>query len=172
MVVPSSEYPLHRVMDYGPETGSTSLYHLLRAGAFSHLDQLLLIGCLYRKRRVETIVHQAKQKMSHRRKRSNQREPSKIFWYLSNPMRYLTRLTTTTQRIFSYADKYDWCLNAVALLGSIGAGAGLPLMTLIFGQLVAKFNAFQSGQSDPDTFRDDISHFVSVTQLLIVYTMC
>lgn len=71
-----------------------------------------------------------------------------------------TQLTRTTQRIFSYADKYDWCLNAVALVASIGAGAALPLMTLVFGQFVAKFNAFQSGQSSPDAFRSDVSHFV------------
>lgn len=71
-----------------------------------------------------------------------------------------TQLTKTTQRIFSYADSYDWCLNAVALVASIGAGVTLPLMTLIFGQLVAKFNAFQSGQANTDTFRSDISHFV------------
>lgn len=71
-----------------------------------------------------------------------------------------TQLTKTTQRIFSYADKYDWCLNAVALVASIGAGATLPLMTLIFGQFVAKFNAFQSGQGSPDAFRSDISHFM------------
>ena len=30
------------------------------------------------------------------------------------------QLTKTTQRIFSYADKYDWCLNALALVASIG----------------------------------------------------
>jgi len=71
-----------------------------------------------------------------------------------------TQLTKTTQRIFSYADKYDWCLNAVALVASIGAGAALPVMTLVFGQFVAKFNAFQSGQGSPDAFRSDISHFV------------
>lgn len=71
-----------------------------------------------------------------------------------------TQLTKTTQRIYSYADKYDWCLNAVALVASIGAGATLPLMTLIFGQSVAKFNAFQSGQGSPDAFRSGISHLV------------
>jgi ATP-binding cassette subfamily B (MDR/TAP) protein 1 len=72
----------------------------------------------------------------------------------------MKQLTKAIQRIFSYADKYDWCLNAVAFVTSVGAGAGLPLMTLVFGQFVAKFNAFQSGLSSPDAFRSDISHFV------------
>jgi ATP-binding cassette, subfamily B (MDR/TAP), member 1 len=71
-----------------------------------------------------------------------------------------TQLTKTTQRIFSYADKCDWCLNAVALVASIGAGSTLPLMTIFFGQFVAKFNAFQSGHGSPDAFRSDVSHFV------------
>jgi len=51
-------------------------------------------------------------------------------------------------------------LNAVALVASIAAGAALPLMTLIFGQLVAKFNAFESGQVSADAFRRDIARFV------------
>ena len=72
----------------------------------------------------------------------------------------ITQLTKTTQRIFSYADKYDWCLNAVALVASIGAGASLPLMTLVFGQFVAKFNAFEGDDGSPDAFRSDISRFV------------
>lgn len=71
-----------------------------------------------------------------------------------------TQLIEIIQRIFSYADKYDWCLNAVALVASIAAGAALPLMTLIFGQFVGKFNSFQSGNGSPDAFRSDISHFV------------
>ena len=69
-------------------------------------------------------------------------------------------LISSIQRIFSYADKYDWCLNAVALVASIGAVAALPLMTLIFGQFVAEFNSFQSGQGSPEDFRIDISRFV------------
>jgi len=72
----------------------------------------------------------------------------------------ILQLTISAQRIFSYADKYDWCLNAVALVASIGAGAALPLMTLVFGKSVAKFNAYQSGQASSDAFRSDISHFV------------
>lgn len=71
-----------------------------------------------------------------------------------------TQLIKTPQRIFSYADKYDWCLNAVALVTSICAGATLPLMTIVFGQFVAKFNAFQSGNGSPDVFRSDVSRFV------------
>ncbi|KAI9801893.1 MAG: hypothetical protein M1833_002207 [Piccolia ochrophora] len=75
-------------------------------------------------------------------------------------------------RIFSYTDKYDWCLNAVALVASIGAGATLPLMTLIFGQFLAKFNAFQSGQGSSDAFRSDISHFVLWFIYLFIAKFC
>lgn len=37
-------------------------------------------------------------------------------------------------RIFRYADSLSWTLNAIALVASIGAGAALPLMTLVFGE--------------------------------------
>ncbi|KAI1618438.1 ATP-binding cassette, subfamily B, member 1 [Exophiala viscosa] len=43
-------------------------------------------------------------------------------------------------RIFKYADKYDWILNATAFSCAIASGAALPLMTLIFGSFTNKFN--------------------------------
>lgn len=39
-------------------------------------------------------------------------------------------------RIFGYADSLDWTLNAVAFIASVGAGATLPLMTLVFGSFM------------------------------------
>jgi len=35
-------------------------------------------------------------------------------------------------------------------------------MTLIFGEFVAKFNAFQSKESSPEAFRSDVANFVCV----------
>ncbi|KAL8746933.1 MAG: hypothetical protein Q9184_007680, partial [Pyrenodesmia sp. 2 TL-2023] len=75
-------------------------------------------------------------------------------------------------RIFSYADNYDWCLNAVALVASIAAGATLPLMTIIFGQFVAKFNAYQGEQGSPDAFRSDVSRFVLWFIYLFIAKFC
>ena len=51
-------------------------------------------------------------------------------------------------------------MNAVAFVASIAAGAALPLMTLIFGKLIGKFNAFDSGQISADQFRSDVNAFM------------
>jgi ATP-binding cassette subfamily B (MDR/TAP) protein 1 len=45
-------------------------------------------------------------------------------------------------RVFSYATKWDFCIYAVASLASIGAGATLPLMNIIFGQLANQFTEY------------------------------
>ncbi|KIX98883.1 uncharacterized protein Z520_05344 [Fonsecaea multimorphosa CBS 102226] len=63
-------------------------------------------------------------------------------------------------RIFQYADRYDWLLNAIACTFAIASGAALPLMSLVFGTFTTKFNNFASGRSTPQQFRDDVDHFV------------
>ncbi|KIV84917.1 hypothetical protein PV11_00666 [Exophiala sideris] len=63
-------------------------------------------------------------------------------------------------RIFKYADKYDWILNATAISCAIASGAALPLMTLIFGSFTNKFNGYSTGNSTPATFRSDVDSFV------------
>lgn len=45
-------------------------------------------------------------------------------------------------RVFSYATKWDFCVYAIASLASIGAGVALPLMNVIFGQLVGQFTDY------------------------------
>ncbi|KAL2784757.1 ATP-binding cassette multidrug transport protein [Aspergillus keveii] len=63
-------------------------------------------------------------------------------------------------RIFSYADSFGWTLNALALVGTIGAGSALPLMDLLFGNMLTTFNDLATGQSSPEQFRDDLDGFV------------
>ncbi|KIW87663.1 uncharacterized protein Z519_11637 [Cladophialophora bantiana CBS 173.52] len=63
-------------------------------------------------------------------------------------------------RIFQYADRYDWILNAIACVCAIASGAALPFMSLVFGTFTTKFNNFASGRSTPQQFRDDVDHFV------------
>lgn len=45
-------------------------------------------------------------------------------------------------RLFSYATKWDFCIYVVAALASMGAGVTLPLMNIVFGQLVGQFSNF------------------------------
>jgi ATP-binding cassette subfamily B (MDR/TAP) protein 1 len=65
-------------------------------------------------------------------------------------------------RIFSYADSFGWTLNALALVGAIGAGSALPLMDLLFGKMLTTFNDLATGQSSPEQFLDDLDGFVYV----------
>jgi ATP-binding cassette subfamily B (MDR/TAP) protein 1 len=63
-------------------------------------------------------------------------------------------------RIFQFADRTDWILNVIALVTSIAAGATLPLMTIIFGNSITKFNSFSAGDSTPDSFTSVINELV------------
>ncbi|OLN87836.1 Multidrug resistance protein 1-like protein 1, partial [Colletotrichum chlorophyti] len=47
-------------------------------------------------------------------------------------------------RVFTYATKWDFVVYVVASVASIGAGVALPLMNIIFGQLVGQFTSYFS----------------------------
>ncbi|KAH7139981.1 P-loop containing nucleoside triphosphate hydrolase protein [Dactylonectria estremocensis] len=51
-------------------------------------------------------------------------------------------------RIFSYATKWDFIVYVIASLSSIGAGITMPLMNVIFGQLVNQFTSYFGDASD------------------------
>lgn len=63
-------------------------------------------------------------------------------------------------RIFGFADRLDTILYILSLGCSIGSGAALPLMTLVFGQFTTDFNNFTTGNISPGDFRDKVDHFV------------
>ncbi|KIL89524.1 hypothetical protein FAVG1_07104 [Fusarium avenaceum] len=63
-------------------------------------------------------------------------------------------------RVFQFADRLDWTLNIISLICSIGSGASLPLMTIVFGQFTGKFSSFGSGSIDPDEFQKEVNSFV------------
>ncbi|KAK7532365.1 P-loop containing nucleoside triphosphate hydrolase protein [Phyllosticta citribraziliensis] len=45
-------------------------------------------------------------------------------------------------RIFTYATKWDFCMYFAASLASVGAGVMMPLMNVVFGQLVGEFTDY------------------------------
>ncbi len=61
------------------------------------------------------------------------------------------------QRIFSFADATGAALNFASLVAAIGAGASLPLMTIVFGRFVTKFNEFAVGDLSPGDFRKEVN---------------
>ncbi|KAF7818078.1 ABC transporter B family member 21-like [Senna tora] len=55
--------------------------------------------------------------------------------------------TVSFHKLFSFADSTDMMLMTLGTIGAVGNGLGLPLMTLLFGEMI---NAFGSNQYDPN----------------------
>ncbi|XP_041018970.1 ABC transporter B family member 21-like [Juglans microcarpa x Juglans regia] len=53
-------------------------------------------------------------------------------------------------KLFSFADSRDVCLMIVGIIGAIGNGLGLPLMTVFFGEMI---NVLGSNQNNKDVVR-------------------
>lgn len=66
------------------------------------------------------------------------------------------------KRIFQFADSFGWLLNVISLFASIGSGAILPLMTIIFGSAIGEFSSFQGGGSSTNGFDDNVLYYVYV----------
>ncbi|GAU40576.1 hypothetical protein TSUD_35930 [Trifolium subterraneum] len=52
--------------------------------------------------------------------------------------------TVPFHKLFTFADSTDILLMVVGTIGAIGNGLGLPLMTLLFGQMIDSFGSNQS----------------------------
>ncbi|OJJ08481.1 hypothetical protein ASPVEDRAFT_156125 [Aspergillus versicolor CBS 583.65] len=59
------------------------------------------------------------------------------------------------RRIFQYADRIDWVLNAISFICSIASGSAMPLMAIIFGKFASEFGNFAEGRTQLDQFRRD-----------------
>ncbi|XP_061366245.1 ABC transporter B family member 21 [Gastrolobium bilobum] len=69
--------------------------------------------------------------------------------------------TVPYHRLFSFADSIDMLLMIVGTIGAIGNGVSLPLMSLLFGQMI---NSFGNNQFSPDIVKQ-----VSKVSLKFVY---
>ncbi|KAI0172630.1 ABC transporter [Hypoxylon sp. FL1284] len=70
-------------------------------------------------------------------------------------------------RVFGYATKWDFCVYAVAAVASIGAGVAMPLMTVIFGQLVGQFTSY-FGDASAAMSQEDFDRVLSQQALYIM----
>ncbi|ORX90713.1 P-loop containing nucleoside triphosphate hydrolase protein [Basidiobolus meristosporus CBS 931.73] len=69
--------------------------------------------------------------------------------------------------LFNFATKFDVMLMSVGLFAAIAAGAGMPLMTIIFGGMVNEFGAFSTKvikgipitPAEIDSFRSTINQY-------------
>ena len=77
--------------------------------------------------------------------------------------------------LYRYATTNDKLIMAVSSVCSIAAGAALPLMTVIFGQLAGKFNAYFAGGISHSSFQGTISHmvlyfiYIGVAEFVTIY---
>ncbi|KAF7146796.1 hypothetical protein RHSIM_Rhsim04G0106400 [Rhododendron simsii] len=69
--------------------------------------------------------------------------------------------TVPFYKLFSFADSVDVVLMIVGTIGGVGNGVCMPLMTILFGELV---NSFGQNQNN-----DDVVHVVSKVSLKFVY---
>lgn len=61
-------------------------------------------------------------------------------------------------RVFTYATKLDFVLMGAAIFASIGAGATMPLMNIVFGRLVGDFNNFATASGPgPEEFKSQLN---------------
>ncbi|CAK1366635.1 unnamed protein product [Cercospora beticola] len=59
-------------------------------------------------------------------------------------------------RVFGYATAWDTIFYTIAILASIALGAIGPLMTIVFGRFITKFNDFVSAQNSANQFLQDV----------------
>lgn len=83
-------------------------------------------------------------------------------------------------RVWSYAEPIDHLLRVCGFIAACGAGSALPLMTIVFGNLVNDFNDFGSGSSSTTEMYANISHnalyflylFIAKFVLVFINTTC
>lgn len=56
--------------------------------------------------------------------------------------------TVPLLKLFSFADSTDVALMIVGTVGAIASGLGMPLMTILFGEMINSFGNNQSGNTD------------------------
>ena len=77
--------------------------------------------------------------------------------------------------LYRYATTNDKLIMAVSAICSIAAGAALPLMTVVFGQLAGKFNGFFAGSISHSSFEHTITHmvlyfiYIGVAEFITIY---
>lgn len=69
-------------------------------------------------------------------------------------------VSTSVKMLYRYGTTNDFLIIAVSAICAIAAGAALPLMTVIFGNLTGKFNGYFQGNITREEFSHTISHMV------------
>ncbi|KAL7276891.1 hypothetical protein RUND412_000131 [Rhizina undulata] len=65
----------------------------------------------------------------------------------------------TYLKLYRFATRKDLAIMACAAFASIAAGAIMPLMTVVFGQLAGVFQKFMLGELAPEAMAKQLNHF-------------
>lgn len=77
--------------------------------------------------------------------------------------------------LYRYATTNDYLIIAVSALCAIAAGAALPLMTVVFGNLAGEFNGYFAGTISRAEFNHTIAHmvlyfvYIGIAEFITIY---
>ncbi|ORY01608.1 ABC multidrug transporter Mdr1 [Basidiobolus meristosporus CBS 931.73] len=63
------------------------------------------------------------------------------------------------RELFNFATSFDWTLMTIGIFCAMIAGAGMPVMTIIFGELVGVMSNWMYGLMTPDAFKKEIGRY-------------
>ena len=66
-------------------------------------------------------------------------------------------LTFLRQRIFSYGSASDYALGFVGIVGAVGAGVALAMLTVVLGSFITVLSDFSTGNGQSGQFMKDVS---------------
>lgn len=78
---------------------------------------------------------------------------------LDQQLQGLSTVGKRARTVFTFASTLDLILITISCLAAIIAGGLNPLLTVLYGQLVGSFNAFQNGSIEASTLRANIAEF-------------
>ncbi|OBT62096.1 hypothetical protein VE03_09020 [Pseudogymnoascus sp. 23342-1-I1] len=84
-------------------------------------------------------------------------------------------VTSTYWTLYRYATFNDKLIIALSIVCAIAAGAALPLMTIVFGNLTGQFQGLIVGSTPKDEFKGILSHnvlyfiYIAIAEFVTVY---
>ncbi|KAL1979146.1 hypothetical protein VTN96DRAFT_6680 [Rasamsonia emersonii] len=87
----------------------------------------------------------------------------------------MPEIKVSYRALFRYSSSFDRLILSISIICALAAGAALPLMTVVFGQLAGTFQAYFAGAVDDSHFSAQLHHrtlyfiYLAVGEFLTVY---
>lgn len=88
---------------------------------------------------------------------------------------YIPEVKSGWKTLYRYSTRNDYFIMIVSAICSIAAGAAMPLMTVIFGQLAGDFNGYFQGTVSHHSFEHTIVHnilylvYIGIAEFITIY---